>query len=121
MVNMDTNKIVYIQIDTWYDSDLSYLQELEDGKHDNEVNYSQVWYDMAIVYCITTTEEYAKKHNLMKHKYTMGRRMFDNYFPKYDPDNFGCWYCGEYEGWAPYKDVNREFQEALRKKSENKL
>jgi hypothetical protein len=32
MVNMDKNNIVYIQIDTWYNSDLSYLQELEDGE-----------------------------------------------------------------------------------------
>lgn len=111
---MADKNIVYIQIDTWYDSDLSYLQELEDGKYDNEVNYSQVWYDMAIIYCITTTEEYAKKHNLMEHTYTMGlHRMFDNYFPKYDPNNFGCWYCGEFEGWAPYKDFNKQLQEAL--------
>ncbi len=121
MVNMDKNNIVYIQINTWYDSDLSYLQELEDGKHDNEINYSQVWYDMAIVYCITTTEEYAKKHNLMKHKYTMvEHRMFNNYFPKYDPNNFGCWYCGEYEGWAPYKDFNKELEKAVRQKFKTK-
>ena len=40
--------------------------------------------------------KYAKEHNLMEHTYTMGlRRMFDNYFPKYDPDNFGCGYCGD--------------------------
>ena len=72
---------------------------------------------MAIVYCITTTEEYAKKHGLIKHQYRFGiGSSFDNYFPKYDADNFGCWYRGEYEGWAPYKDVNREFQESLRKK-----
>ena len=116
------DNIVYIQIDTWYNSDLSYLQELEDGKHDNEVNYSMVWYDMAIVYCITTTKEYAKEHNLLEHKYTMGlRRMFDNYFPKYDPDNFGCWYCGEYEGWAPYKDFNKELEKAVRQKFKTKV
>ena len=40
---MDTNKIVYIQIDTWYDSDLSYLQELEDEELEAEKeNYESI-------------------------------------------------------------------------------
>ena len=48
-------------------------------------------------------------------------RMFNNYFPKYDPDNFGCWYCGEYEGWAPYKDFNKELEKEVRQKFKTKV
>lgn len=60
MNNVD--KIVYVKLDTWYDMKDAeqYLEELEDGKHDNEINYSEVWYDMAIIYCITTAESYIK-------------------------------------------------------------
>lgn len=123
---MDANKnIVYIQIDTWYDSDLSYLQELEDGKYDNEINYNVIWYDMAIVYCITTTESYIEKHpDLKSHVRSdayMKTSIFGRSFPEYDPNNFGCKYCGEYEGWAPYKDFNKELEKAVRQKFKKKV
>ena len=27
--------------------------------------------------------------------------VFKNYFPLYNPDNFGCHYCDEYNGYVP--------------------
>ena len=93
---MDTNNIVYIKIDNWYDGDLPYLQQLENNEHLNEINYSEVWYDMAIVYCITTTKEYAKKHNLLEHNYTMvEHRMFNNYSPQYQHPKLSGSYFGK--------------------------
>jgi hypothetical protein len=41
--------------------------------------------------------------------------IFRPYYPNYDPDNFGKKYCGEYEGWAPYKDFNRQIVEHFQK------
>lgn len=121
MNNVD--KIVYVKLDTWYDMKDAeqYLEELEDGKHDNEINYSEVWYDMAIIYCITTTESYIKKHpeltNFIRkqNEYFEKYDIFRPYYPDYDPDNFGKKYCGEYEGWAPYKDFNRQIVEHFQK------
>ena len=56
----NNDKVVHIQLDTWHDMGeaTDYLYKIEAGNCDNEVNYSAVWYDMAIIYCITTTEEY---------------------------------------------------------------
>ena len=56
------NKIVHIQIDDWDDMGEAnqYLEELLGGEHKNDVNYAEVWYDMASIFCITTTEEYKK-------------------------------------------------------------
>lgn len=119
---MDNNdEIVYIKLDTWNDmKDATwYLEELEDGKHDNEINYSEVWYDMAIVYCITTTKTYVEKHPELKEHILsdtyMSSTIFEPYFPEYDPNNFGVKYCGEYERWAPYKDFNRQMAEKIAK------
>lgn len=45
-MNKKKDKVVYIKLDTWNDmKDATwYLEELEDGKYDNEINYSEVWY-----------------------------------------------------------------------------
>ena len=114
------NKIVHVQIDTWDDMGEAnqYLDELMDGKHDNDVNYAEVWYDMASIFCITTTEEYAKEHQLTGHIIEDIKNYFlEEYFPEYNPEQFGCSYQGEYKGWAPYKQFDAELAEALRKKA----
>lgn len=119
------DKIVYIKLDTWNNMKdaTKYLEELEDGKHDNEINYSEVWYDMAIIYCITTTNFYVEKHPELKQHILsdtyMSTTIFAQYFPEYNPNNFGKVFCGEYEGWAPYKDFNRQIIENFQKQ-ENK-
>lgn len=126
MNNVD--KIVYVELDTWHDmkNASKYLEELEDGKHDNEINYSEVWYDMAIIYCITTTESYIEKHPELakfikkQDEYFENYDIFRPYYPDYDSDNFGVKYCGEYEGWAPYKDFNRQIVEHFQKQNKNK-
>lgn len=66
-MNKKKDKIVYIKLDTWNDmkDGTWYLEELEDGKHNNEINYSEVWY----------------------------------------------------EGWAPYKDFNRQIIEHFQKQN----
>ena len=113
------NKIVHIQIDNWDDMDEAnqYLDELMDGKHDNDVNYAEVWYDMASIFCITTTEEYAKEHKLTGHIIEDIKNYFlEEYFPEYNPEQFGRSYQDEYKGWAPYKQFDAELAEALRKK-----
>ena len=45
-------KIVHIEIDDWYDMGEAnqYLEELSRGEHDNDVNYAEVWYDMASIF-----------------------------------------------------------------------
>ena len=114
------NKIVHVQIDTWDDKGEAnqYLDELMDGKHDNDVNYAEVWYDMASIFCITTTEEYAKEHQLTGHIIEDIKNYFlEEYFPEYNPEKFGRSYQGEYKGWAPYKQFDAELAEALRKKA----
>ena len=114
------NKIVHIQIDTWDDMGEAnqYLDELMDGKHDNDVNYAEVGYDMASIFCITTTEEYAKEHQLTGHIIEDIKNYFlEEYFPEYNPEKFGRSYQGEYKGWAPYKQFDAELAEALRKKA----
>ena len=114
------NKIVHVQIDTWDDMGEAnqYLDELMDGKHDNDVNYAEVWYDMASIFCITTTEEYAKEHQLTGHIIEDIKNYFlEEYFPEYNPEQFGCSYQDEYKGWAPYKQFDAELAEALRKKA----
>ena len=86
------DKIVYVRLDNWNNMKdaTKYLEELEDGKHDNEINYSEVWYDMAIVYCITTTESYTEKYSELKQHILsdtyMTSTIFATYFPEYDPD-----------------------------------
>jgi len=113
------DKIVYIRLDNWNNmKDASnYLEELMDGKHDSEINYSEVWYDMAIIYCITTTESYIEKHPELtefiqeQDEYFENYDIFRPYYPEYNPDNFGVNWHGEYEGWAPYKDFNRQITE----------
>lgn len=111
------DKIVYIELDNWYDMKeaTQYLNELENGEHDADVNYASVWYDMAIVYCITTTENYAIKHDIISRKVEKNKTIFGSYFPEYDSNNFGCSYDNEYQGWAPYKDFNN----AILKKIKN--
>ena len=119
MTNND--KIVHIQLDTWRDMGeaTDYLNEFENKKHDDEVNYSAVWYDMAIIYCITTTEEYAKEHKLMGHIVEdLSKSFVGKYFPKYDQNTFGCQYEGEFEGWAPYKEFNQQLIKHFQEKSE---
>ena len=114
------NKIVHVQIDTWDDMGEAnqYLDELMDGKHDNDVNYAEVGYDMASIFCITTTEEYAKEHQLTGHIIEDIKNYFlEEYFPEYNPEKFGRSYQGEYKGWAPYKQFDAELAEALRKKA----
>ena len=121
-MNKEENDIVYVQIDNWNDMGEAegYLKELESGKHDDEVNYCEVWYDMAIIYCITTTRDYIDKHpELEKHiekqdEYFKYHNIFRPYFPDYDPDNFGCSWYGEYEGWAPYKEFNKQLWDHLK-------
>ncbi len=117
------NKIVHIQIDDWDDMGEAnqYLDELMGGKHDNDVNYAEVWYDMASIFCITTTEEYAKEHKLTEHIIENIKNYFlEEYFPEYNPEQFGRSYQDEYKGWAPYKQFDAELAEALRKKDLNK-
>lgn len=112
------SKIVHVRIDDWYDMGEAnqYLEELMAGEHNEDVNYAEVWYDMASIFCITTTEEYAKAHNLMDHTTDIEKDLFGEYFPEYNTTNFGCSYVGEFKGWAPYKQFNAEIAEALRKK-----
>lgn len=112
------SKIVHVRIDDWSDMGEAnqYLDELMDGKHDIDVNYAEVWYDMASIFCITTTEEYAKEHKLTEHIRDIEIDLFKEYYPEYNPEQFGCSYVGEYKGWAPYKQFNAEIAEALRKK-----
>jgi hypothetical protein len=112
------SKIVHIRIDNWYDMGEAnqYLDELMAGEHDEDVNYAEVWYDMASIFCITTTEEYAKEHKLTGHITDIEKDFLKEYFPEYNPEQFGCSYDDEYKGWAPYKQFNAEMAEALRKK-----
>ena len=113
------NKIVHVQIDTWDDMGEAnqYLDELMDGKHDNDVNYAVVGYDMASIFCITTTAEYAKEHKLIEHIIEDIKNYFlEEYYPEYNPEQFGRSYQDEYKGWAPYKQFDAELAEALRKK-----
>ena len=105
------NKIVHIELDTWNDMGeaTDYLENFVNDNHNKEVNYSCVWYDMAIIYCITTTEEYAKEHKLMEHIVEdLSTSFVGNYFLEYDPNTFGCKYDGEFEGYAPYKEFNQQ-------------
>jgi hypothetical protein len=84
------DKVVYIKLDTWNDMKdaTNYLEELMDSKHDNEINYSEVWYDMAIIYCITTVESYIEKHPELKQHILsatyMSTTIFAPYFPEYE-------------------------------------
>ena len=116
------DKIVYIQLDNWNDMGEArpYVEELENGKHDSEVNYACVWYDLAIIYCITTTEEYAIKHNLIKRQIEKEATIFGCYFPEYNPNEFGCSFDDEYQGWAPYKDFNKAILKKLKNDGTNK-
>lgn len=114
------NKIVYIKLDTWNDMGeaADYLENFKKDNHDEEVNYSCVWYDMALIYCITTTEEYAKEHKLMEHIVEdLSSTMFGGYFPEYNPNKFGCDFDDEYEGWAPYKEFNYQITKHLQEKN----
>lgn len=118
----ENNKIVHIELDTWFDMGeaTDYLNNFEKDNHYKEVNYSAVLYDMAIILCITTTEEYAKKHNLTEHIVEdLSSTMFGDYFPDYNPDKFGCDWEGEYEGWAPYKEFNKEISKVLKNANDN--
>ena len=112
------SKIVHVRIDDWSDMGEAnqYLDELMAGEHNNDANYAEVWYDMASIFCITTTEEYAKEHKLTGHIRDIEVDLFKEYYPEYNPEQFGCSYVDEYKGWAPYKQFNAEIAEALRKK-----
>lgn len=108
-------EIVYIKLDDWNDMGDAegYLKDLEGGRLDKEVNYNEVWYDMAIIYCITTTRHYVDMHpeleeHICEGAYFENHDIFRPYFPDYDPEHFGCAWFGEYEGWAPYKDFNKK-------------
>ena len=114
--NMENNeKIVHIQLDTWNnmgDATEFFNEFFEERKHEVEINYSEVWYDQAIIFCITTTEQYAKEHHLTEHIIdNLEYNTFGDYYPKYDPENFGVDYHGEYEGWAPYKELIKAIEE----------
>lgn len=112
------NKIVHIKLDTWNDMGeaTDYLENFEKDNRDKEVNYSCVWYDMAIIYCITTTEEYAKEHKLLEHIVEdLSSTIFGGYFPEYNPNKYGCEFKGEYEGWAPYKEFNYQMAKHFQK------
>lgn len=117
---MNKEDIVYVQLDNWNDMGdaTQYLEELENGKYDNEINYNDIWYDMAIVHCITTTQNYVDAHpeleEHIKSKTYIEKDMFGQYFPEYDPNNFGCNWYGEYEGWAPYKEFNKQLWDHLK-------
>lgn len=115
---MNKEDIVFIQLDNWNDMGVAteYLNELENGDHDNEINYTDVWYDMAIIHCITTTKDYVKEHpELEEHIENLKHHdTFASYYPKYDPNNFGCNWYGEYEGWAPYKEFNKQLWDHLK-------
>ena len=56
------SKIVHIRIDNWNDMGEAnqYLDELMAGEHDNDVNYAEVWYDMASIFCVTTQKNMQK-------------------------------------------------------------
>ena len=121
MMNKEEENIVYVQLDNWNDMGdaTQYLEELENGEHDDEINYTDVWYDMAIIHCITTTKDYVKEHpELEEHirdsEYFHKHDTFRPYYPKYDPSNFGCNWYGEYEGWAPYKEFNKQLWDHLK-------
>ena len=87
------------------------------GWQNRFVNYAEVWYDMASIFCITTTEEYAKEHKLTGHIIEDIKNYFlEEYYPEYNPEQFGRSYQDEYKGWAPYKQFDAELAEALRKK-----
>ena len=108
------NKIVHVQIDTWDDMGEAnqYLDELMDGKHDNDVNYAEVGYDMASIFCITTTEKYAKEHKLTGHIIEDIKNYFlEEYFPEYNPEQFGCSYQVEYNSWTLKKQFEAELAE----------
>lgn len=116
-MNKEEN-IIYIQLDNWNDMGeaTQYLEELENGEHDGEINYTDVWYDMAIIHCITTTKDYVKEHpELEEHIENLKYHdTFASYYPKYDPNNFGCNWYGEYQGWAPYKEFNKQLWDHLK-------
>ena len=120
---MENDKIVHVCLDTWNDMEEAskYVDDLEYGKYDNEINYSEVWYDMAIVYCITTTESYIEKHPELKQHILsdtyMSTTIFAPYFPEYDTNNFGVKYRGEFKEWASYKDFNRQIAEHFQKQN----
>lgn len=89
---MSKEKVVFIKLSNWSDMGEAsdYLRELEDHEHDNDVNYTMVYYDMAIIYCITTTENYANKYKLTDRIVKdLSRTIFRNYFVNYNPDDFG--------------------------------
>lgn len=113
------DKIVYVNIDNWCDMGDAdtFLNEFLEGKHEDEINYSEVWYDMAIVFCITTTQKYAEEHNITNRIVDdIKGTLFEKYYPKYNPNSFGSAYIGEYQGWAPYKQFDAELREAIKKK-----
>ena len=117
-------EVVYLQVDNWYTPKDEYcaefLSKLEKGELDEEINYSEVWYDMAIIYCVTTTKEYVEEHHLEAAVENLEvHSTFKNYYPQYNPEKFGCGYCGEYKEWAPYKEFDRQVWEAWKNK-ENK-
>lgn len=116
-------KIVHIELDSWRDMGdaTEFFNEFyEERKHEDEINYSEVWYDQASIFCITTTEQYAKEHHLTEHIINnLECDIFGCYYPKYDPEHFGVDYLGEYEGWAPYKEINAQLIKAIKEKEEN--
>lgn len=117
-MTQEEKEIVRIKIDDWSDMGEAepYLKEIEVGKHDNDVNYSCVLYDMANIYCITTTREYAEKHKLTDHIVKWSNGILDKYYPEYNPDKFGCMFLGlwgeDADNWAD-EDTETEEEEAM--------
>ena len=128
-MNDKKDKIVYVRLDTWNDMKDAeqYLEELRDGKHDSEINYSEVWYDQAEIYCITTTESYIEKHPELTEFIQEQDEYFEKYdilrpyYPEYNPDNFGVNWHGEYDGWAPYKDFDRQLIKHLKEQETSQI
>lgn len=101
-------RIVHLEVDTWNDlpnkNCEEFLTKLDNREFDDKINYSEIWYDMAIIYCITTTEEFMKEHKVEELEVSevyYQTTIFKNYYPQYNPNNLGCCFRNFYAGYEP--------------------